>query len=358
MNSAYKEPLRDAAPISYAVLMLPPKSEMRSKGYDPKHIVIHGHEAHPLAVWQTHNLTPGSTYKKAVAAIQEINNKPWGLIRARLHFSDGSQEMFERTDPAVPTSLTNLGTYDPNDTYRRATVARATVNREAQKPRLKPIADDKGHHTSGKPIPRTFAPEVLFKNAPPPVQGKAGYDFTPMSYNSFLVKPNDPPVGVRPMQSSFMHSSCDYRPREFKSKNNSARGNESTNEKSPGVSSRHCHCAEVFQVGNHTIDLAKQSEVIDHRNRLIKKKTTTLGTTVSNSLVVDPRSTKTRGRVDAGSSARMASQTSQPVSHAANGMTEQAACVDGCEGEAVSGCGAMAAAALACDMASNTTTVQ
>lgn len=275
MDATYSEPQGDATPISYAVLSLPSKAEMKRKGYDPDHLVINGSEAHPLSRWRTESLPRGATYKDAIAKLQEVNSKPWGLVKVRLHFSDGTEEVFERTNPGVPGSFHNAKTYDPNEVFKKETMARSSAGRAVLLPRLKPIADDKGHSTTGKPLLRTFAPEVLYRDYPPPVHSQPGYDFTPMSHNSFMLRPADPKPGVRNVQSGIMQQPVDYRPRSY------------LRELPPN--SRHCHCAEVYQVGDYTLDLAKQGETIDHKNHLTIKNTTSMGSVKTNSTIVGKR---------------------------------------------------------------------
>lgn len=276
MDASYTEPISDAVPISYAILSVPPKSEMRKKGYDPTHLAMNGSEAHPLARWSSYSLPAGCGYKEALTALQEANGKPWGLIRARLHFSDGTEEMFERSNPRLPNSFRNIRTYDPNGVYRVETMQRSEVNRATRKPQLIAIADERGHHRGSKPLPvRTFAPEVLYRECPPPVHSQAGFDFTPVGYNSYLLRSQDPPVGVRDVKSNFMHSSADYRPRSYL--------------RCTSPDSRHCHCAEVYQVGDYTQDLAQYGTVIENRNRRTVKKTTSIGTLKPNSTIIGRR---------------------------------------------------------------------
>lgn len=285
MDATYHEPSSDAVPISYAVLSLPTKAAMRKKGYDPEQTNYNGGglATHPLATWKTFSLPDGSTYKSAVSAVQKANDKPWGPLKIRLNFSDGHYEQFERTNPEAKESFQSTTTYNPNEVFKGETLSRSTARRTQQEPRLKPLVDQKGHHLSSKPIPRTFAPEELYKNCPPPVLSQAGYDFTPVSYNGFLLKPQDPPQGVRNVQSGFMQSSCDYRPRSY------LRPDGTTG---TGHASRHCHCNEVFQVGDYTMDFAREGETIDHRNRLTKKEYSPIGTLKANSSVVGPRNAR------------------------------------------------------------------
>ncbi|CCW71232.1 unnamed protein product [Phytomonas sp. Hart1] len=278
MDASYTEPNGGAVPTSYAILYIPPRSEIRTKGYDPDHLQLNGLESHPLSFWKTYSLPRGATYKDAVYSIQDINNsKRWGVLKARLHFSDGSEEVFERTKPSEPYSLRNVKIYDPNGIFTAETLNRATVNRLKRQPQLKSLADNRGH-LKKKPSRRTFAPEELYCECPPPIYSQAGFDFTPLGYNSFLLRPEDPPEGVRPLKSNFMHNSNDYRPRSYLR---------------PGPpESRHCHCTEVYQVGDYTMDLAKQGELVNHRNRLVKKQLTSIGSVKPNQLVVGKRNAR------------------------------------------------------------------
>eukprot|EP00796_Vickermania_ingenoplastis_P001142 gene1142-671_t len=269
MDASYREPVSGATPIGYSVL----------SGYDPDQIYINGAEAHPLATWTSYSLPAGASYKDALIKLQEANKRPWGLLRARLHFSDGQLEMFERKLPNVPGSFSNVRTYDPNGVYHQLTGEKAAVSRTQLEARLKFVSDDKGHTLfPERPRPRTFAPQQLFKNCPPPVHSQCGYDFTPISHASFLLKPSDHPKGVRKVQSNFEQKPCDYRPRSYL--------------RDGPVDSRHCHCAEVYQVGDYTQDLARQTDVVDHRNQLVHKKYTHLGSYIPNSTIVGKRNAR------------------------------------------------------------------
>lgn len=276
MDAEYREPSSAAVPMSYAILSLPPKSEMRKKGYSPDDVNFNGGLAtHPLAKWQVYSLQRGCTYKEAVMAIQKANDKPWGLVKARLNFSDGSYEQFERKDVHSMQSFRNTETYHPNGVYLDETKELSAKRRAEQLPRLRPLVDKRGHHLSSKPIPRTFAPEVLYKNCPPPVHSQAGYDFTPISHNAFLIHPKDDPPGVRHVRSNFMHESVDYRPHSYL--------------RTGPRDSRHCHCNEVFQVGDYTMDFAQQGETVNQRNHLVTKEFSPIGTLKSNSTIVGRR---------------------------------------------------------------------
>ncbi|KAG5511156.1 hypothetical protein JKF63_07098 [Porcisia hertigi] len=281
MDSSYREPSSPAVVTSYAVLSLPSKATMRRKGYNPDDVNYNGGLAtHPLATWKTFSLPVGCTYKDAVLEVQAANAKPWGPIKIRLNFSDGRYEQFERTAPSIVDSFQSTTQYSPNDVFKAETLSLSTVRHAQQLPRLRPLVDKSGHHLSSKPIPRTFAPQELYKNCPPPVLCQPGYDFTPISYNTFLLKPQDPPHGVRNVQSNFMHSICDYRPRSYLR----PEGPTGTTH-----ASRHCHCNEVFQVGDYTVDFGCEGSTVDHRNRLVKKEYSSIGTLQSNSTVVGRR---------------------------------------------------------------------
>lgn len=265
-------------PTGYSVLSVPPKWEMRKKGYDPDQLTFNGGEAHPLATWKSYSLPANASYKDALLKLQEVNKKPWGLLRARLHFSDGQIEMFERRHPNVPGSFSNVRTYDPNGVFNQETNDLAAKRHKELVPRLKFLTDDKGHYIGTQPRPRTFASQELYKNCPPPVHSQCGYDFTPMSHNSFLLRPADPPKGVRAVQSDFEKKPCDYRPRSYL--------------REGPVDSRHCHCAEVYQVGDYTQDLARQTDVVNGRNRLVKREFTHLQTQIPNSTIIGKRNAR------------------------------------------------------------------
>lgn len=275
MDASYREPNSGAEPTSYAILSVPPKAVIRKKGYSPEEVCVIGSKPHPLATWTTYSLPVGSSYKDALLLMQQANKKPWGLLRARLHFSDGRIELFERRIPSSPSSFMNVGTYDPNEGKH------AIVAKQAPRPPLTSLVNENGYMLSNKPRPSSFAPEVLYKNCPPPVHSQCGFDFTPVSYNSFLLKPSNKPKGCRNVQSNFEQRPIDFRPRAYL--------------RDHPADSRHCHCAEVYQVGDYTQDLARQGmpEVIDGRNNYVfNQRTAKLGIPVQPSTIVGKRNAR------------------------------------------------------------------
>ncbi|EPY38741.1 hypothetical protein AGDE_05188 [Angomonas deanei] len=248
---------------------------MKKKGFDPDDVLnYNGSEAHPLAKWSTKSFPSAYKYKDALEEMEKSNSKPWGLLKARINFSDGKFELYERTNAADPGSLHLAKTYDPNGQFRKETMNRTMQGRSELKPKLQHTADDRGHHLGDKPIPRSFAPEVLYKDYPPPVTSQAGYDFTPVSYNSYMVRPKEDLQGTRDLKSNFMQNSTDYRPRSYKRED---------------PRSRHCHCAEVFQVGDYTLDLAHQTDTTDHRNRTTQRNFNATGDRKHESYIVGKR---------------------------------------------------------------------
>ncbi|RNF03641.1 hypothetical protein TraAM80_05581 [Trypanosoma rangeli] len=270
-----------SVPISYALLELPSKKELRKKGYKLEEINTTSTRDHPLSKWTTHMLRRGVTYRHALDAIQEANKNSWGLLKARINFSCGSFDSYARLKPHDPMSLKHVGSYDPNGVYKLATIEASVASRARLFPRLKPLVDERGYHTCKKSVPRSFAPQVLYKDCPPPVLSQAGYDFTPVSHTAFLLRPGDHPRGVRNVKSDFMKESCDYRPRSYL-----------RDEVSGGVNSRHCHCAEVYQVGDYTADYARVTDVVNQRNAVVQKDFTKTGTLKANSSIVGRRYAK------------------------------------------------------------------
>ncbi|KAF8282927.1 hypothetical protein TcBrA4_0079840 [Trypanosoma cruzi] len=271
----------ESVPLSYALLELPPKKELRKKGYRMEEINTTSTRDHPLSKWTTHTLKRGATYRDALDVIGEANKKSWGLLKARIHFSCGSFETYARLKPNDPASLKHTGTYDPNGVYKVNTIEASVAGRARLFPLLKPLVDERGHHTCSKKLPRTFAPQLLYKECPPPVLTQAGYDFTPVSHNAFLLRPSDHPQGVRNVKSDFMKESCDYLPRSYLREKVGICAN-----------SRHRHCAEVYQVGDYTADYARATDVVNQRNRVVKKDFTTTGALKSNSAIVGRRYAK------------------------------------------------------------------
>lgn len=271
----------ERVPVSYALLKLPPKRELRKKGFNMADINTTSLRNHPLAKWTTHPLKRGATYRDALDAVEEANKKAWGFLKCRINFASGAFDTYARLDPNDPLTLKHTGTYDPNGVYRAATIEGAVASRVLMLPRLKSLVDDRGHHACAKSVPRSFAPQTLYKECPPPVLSQAGYDFTPMSHNAFLLRPADPSQGVRDLKSDYMKNSCDYRPRSYL-----------RDEVSGGVKSRHCHCSEVYQLGDYTADYASVANTVNHRNRVVVKDFTRTGTLVAKNAVVGQRHVK------------------------------------------------------------------
>ncbi|RNF21898.1 uncharacterized protein Tco025E_03228 [Trypanosoma conorhini] len=318
-----------SVPISYALLQLPPKKELRKKGYNIEEINTTSTRDHPLSKWTTHTLRRGATYRDALDAIEESNKKSWGLLKARIHFYCGSFDNYARLKPNDPASLKYIGSYDPNGVYKLATIEASVASRARLLPRLKPLVDERGHHTCTQRVPRPFAPQVLYKECPPPVLSQAGYDFTPMSHTAFLLRPGDHPQGVRSVKSDFMKESCDYRPRSYL-----------RDEVVGGVNSRHCHCAEVYQVGDYTADYAHATDVVNQRNRVVHKEFTKTGTLKANSSIVGRRYAKaptfpcihhTGGKEGDATATATAAEPQQMASSSSNEAPNDAMASDGVE---------------------------
>ncbi|ORC84863.1 uncharacterized protein TM35_000401300 [Trypanosoma theileri] len=299
--------MSESVPISYALLLLPPKKELRKKGYTmaglPASVSQHLRSTrtqsnvqggsvssardHALARWTTHALPKGATYRDALDAVEDANRTQWGFLKGRIQFATGGFDTYARRNPNDAATLACVGTYDPNSVFRGVTAAAAMESRTRLLPRLRPLVNEHGHYTqsqsqsqssSAKTLPRTFAPQVLYASCPPPVLSQAGYDFTPMSHISFLLRPSEPSTGARDVRSDFVPMrSSDYRPRAY---------NRGT------AGGRHCHCAEVYQVGDYTMDLARDANTINQRNCTVKHSLTRTGTVKPNSTIVGRRHAK------------------------------------------------------------------
>lgn len=264
--------IADLSPLSYAVLVLPPAEHLRSLGIGDSKELWGRTRDHPYAKWTTHSFSKGTSLKQALSIVEQENSRNKRLIKARITFFEGVQMTLERSDFNNPGSLTCVSCYNPSAVFLSQTQQRSSASRSQLRAVIdKPLSDLEGRIAPGLPKPKSFAPEILYRNCPPPLLSQPGYDFTPISHTSFLVRPNVKLRGVRQSCANTAPEAVHYRPRAFVralSANDTFRSGSQLSQKE----SRHACCAEVSPVGKRSLDLALQAEPIDARNTLTEKK--------------------------------------------------------------------------------------
>lgn len=247
-------------PLNYALLELPPNQLLKPLGVGDDKEVWGRTRDHPYSKWSTKSFVKDTTLKEALVIVEKENAALPRLAKARIQFFDGVQLTLERKNVNDPSSLVCVSCYDPSGKYHETTSLRASESRNSLTKQLKPLSDNNGRITatgSNKP-PSSFAPEVLYRDCPPPDHNQPGFDFEPVSHNSFLVRPNVKLPGVRPGVCDTAPAAIHFRPRAFL--------------RAQSVEHKHTKNPEVFQVGTRTLDLALQAEVINQRNILSTSK--------------------------------------------------------------------------------------
>ena len=203
-------------PRSYSALVLPSKQELRNRGLTDSAAMWGWNRDHPYAKWETHSFDRGTTTQDALGIVEAFNMGNDRVVKIRITFSDGTHINLSRKTPAKPDTLKAVGTYDPNEAFRAKTEGLATISRNDQLKRTMPIVNERGHLSNRRPdSASTFAPERLFGDCPINDPSQTGFAFTPVGYNSFMVRPNYRIPGCKPTIASFSESAFAYRPRGY-----------------------------------------------------------------------------------------------------------------------------------------------
>jgi hypothetical protein len=151
-----------------------------------------------FAKWETRTFPKGIDFESALERIENSNTQEPRVLKYKLTFADGCHILLTRTNWADPTSLYCTECYNPNGSFDKATASKKSDFHETDgKSRQKFLVTEEGHMQC-RPRDEKGNPKNPSFNIPAQVVGKAGYDFTPMSYVAHEVKPNINFVGVRP----------------------------------------------------------------------------------------------------------------------------------------------------------------
>jgi hypothetical protein len=260
--------IADRSPLSYSLLLLPHPQALKPLGVGDDKMIWGRTRDHPFAKWTTKSFVKDTTLKQALVIVGKENEDNARLLKIRLTFLDGVQMTLERTHVSDPSSLVCVSCYDPSAVYRETTQLRASQSRMTLVKQLKALSDHQGRITTpGVNPPKTFSPEVLYRDCPPPQHQQPGYNFTPMSHVSYMTRPNVKLRGVRPGVCDTAPAAIHFRPRAFM--RSVTRGT---------VNHKFTEDPEVFNLGSRVLDLSLQAEVVDQRNILSQQQLSPLGT--------------------------------------------------------------------------------
>lgn len=203
-------------PRSYSALVLPSKQELKVLGLSDSSSPWGYSRDHPYAKWETHSFEKGTSMQDALGIVESYNTSNDRVVKIRITFSDGTHINLQRRTPSKPDTLKAVGTYDPNEVFRHKTEPLATISRTDQLKRTMPIVNEKGHLKKRRPnSASSFAPERLFADCPINDPSKTSFSFTPVGYNSYMVRPNYRIPGCKPTIASFSETAYAYRPRGY-----------------------------------------------------------------------------------------------------------------------------------------------
>jgi len=172
-----------------------------------------------FAKWVVHPFsTANVAFHHALLKIEHANQQP-NVIKIQLNFSDASHLTLERAQVGLPDSLRCAESYDPQAVFRKQTQTVSAAFNSSFARKLRTLVDERGHPTYPHSArPSTFNRDRLFRTAPEPVTGRAGYQFTPVSYLSFEMRPNSRIPGCRPGITETNKRYVGFRPRPLSPK--------------------------------------------------------------------------------------------------------------------------------------------
>lgn len=220
-------------PLNYAVLQEPrlPEFVTRLRSRVALNAVAANGLAHQPdrdgvhAKWEAKTFGKDITLQSALCTLELANAAAPAAAKFKLNFTDGVVLTFARSDVSNPATLRATSLYDPQSAFRSATSERCAESGAILQQRLKFVSDSRGRllqrpATAGgrahTPAAGTFSADELYKHTPAPTTGRAGFTFTPVSYLSFLVKPNSQIPGCRPNLRNSNEQAIHYRPRLFR----------------------------------------------------------------------------------------------------------------------------------------------
>lgn len=203
-------------PGSFSALVLPSKQELKVLGLTDSSAPWGWNRDHPYAKWQTHPFPKGTSTQDALGQIESFNAGNDRVVKVRITFTDGTHINLQRRVPSKPDTLKAVGTYDPNAAFHSKTEGLASVSRIDQLKRTKPIVNEKGHLASRRAnSSSSFSPQKLFADCPVNDPPQVSFAFTPVGYNSFMVRPNYRIPGCRPHIANYSETAYSYRPRGY-----------------------------------------------------------------------------------------------------------------------------------------------
>eukprot|EP00744_Colponema_vietnamica_P002614 GILI01004069.1.p1 GENE.GILI01004069.1~~GILI01004069.1.p1 ORF type:complete len:414 (+),score=89.56 GILI01004069.1:87-1328(+) len=203
-------------PGSFSALVLPSKQELRVLGLTDSASMWGWNRDHPYGKWETHPFPKGTSTQEALGRIETFNTGNDRVVKVRITFTDGTHISLQRKTPSKPDTLKAVGTYDPNAAFHTKTEGLATVSRTDQLKRTKPIVNEKGHLATRRAnSSSSFSPQKLFADCPINDPPQVSFNFTPVGFNSFMVRPNYRIPGCRPQIANYSETAYSYRPRGF-----------------------------------------------------------------------------------------------------------------------------------------------
>lgn len=253
-------------PLSYSLLVLPPKSELAAISVSDDKYVWGSARDHPYASWTNKSFPRSVTLNQALTSLERENSSNQRLLKMRLSFTDGLSITLMRSNVSDASSLRAVDAYDPSAVFTSKTQSRSSASRSSLLRNLEPLSDlitgrsvSDRMPTVTKRSESSLSHSRLYRDCPPPHKCQPGFQFTPMSHNTFLMRPNTFVKGCRPSIGNTNPQAVHFRPRAF--------------QRQDPATSCHYGCAERSLVGQHnddpcaTVDLAEDALYIDHRNQ-------------------------------------------------------------------------------------------
>lgn len=204
--------------VSYSLLQLPPRDELRRLGLSDDPRTRGMTRDHLLAKWEVHPF-PKDAPADANDAIDMAKAAAGPrTVKVRVTFVDGSVVILSRASPAdLSSPFKSTTNYDPQEVFVSTTGSKATEERNKKHKELQFLVGANGRPLKERPPTSLshFHPSKLFADCPRPHTSQTGFSFTPISSNSFMVRPNYRIPGCRPGIGEFSEQAANFRPRGF-----------------------------------------------------------------------------------------------------------------------------------------------